>query len=97
MRRVKLSFAAGVEVEFMDRERGLPAGRRVGWEGHEVSGRRLRVRGCEKTSWLKQVSELLRGHGYEVICVDSLRKDFIPTHGRQGACRRSASCLMRAP
>jgi energy-coupling factor transporter ATP-binding protein EcfA2 len=77
MRKVKLSFAAGVEVEFTDRERALQ--QVVEWA---EKGTRFPVvvfgpEGCGKTAWLKQAAVLLREHGYEVVYVDPLRRDFI--------------------
>jgi KaiC/GvpD/RAD55 family RecA-like ATPase len=77
MRRVKLSFAAGVEVEFTDRDRALQ--QVVEWAER---GTRFPVvvfgpEGCGKTAWLKQAAELLREHGYEAIYVDPMHKDFI--------------------
>jgi len=76
VRRVKLSFAKGVEVEFRDRERAI----------HQVeefaeSGTRHPVvvfgpEGCGKTAWLKQAAETLRELGFEAIYVDPMRKDF---------------------
>jgi hypothetical protein len=77
MRRVKLSFAAGVEVEFTDRDRAI---RQV--EEFAERGTRFPVvvfgpEGCGKTAWLKQAAELLRELGFEAIYVDPMRKDFI--------------------
>jgi KaiC/GvpD/RAD55 family RecA-like ATPase len=77
MRRVKLSFAAGVEVEFTDRDRALQ--QVVEWAER---GTRFPVvvfgpEGCGKTAWLKQAAEVLREHGYEAIYVDPMHKDFV--------------------
>jgi KaiC/GvpD/RAD55 family RecA-like ATPase len=77
MRRVKLSFAAGIEVEFTDRDRALQ--QVVEWAER---GTRFPVvvfgpEGCGKTAWLKQAAEALRELGFEAIYVDPMRKDFI--------------------
>jgi hypothetical protein len=77
MRRVKLSFAAGVEVEFTDREGAV---RQV--EEWSERGTRFPIvvfgpEGCGKTAWLKQAAEMLREHGYEAIYVDPMHKEFI--------------------
>jgi hypothetical protein len=76
MRRVKLSFAAGVEVEFTDRDRAIRQveewSERGTWSPVVVFG----PEGCGKTAWLKQAAEMLREHGYEAIYVDPMRRDF---------------------
>ncbi len=76
MKKVKLDFA-GLEIEFCNRERALrqveELAERGTWHPLVVFG----PEGCGKTAWLKQAAELLRGHGYEVIYVDPMRKDFI--------------------
>jgi predicted AAA+ superfamily ATPase len=61
MRRVKLSFAAGVEVEFTDRDRAI---RQV--EEFAEGGTRFPIvvfgpEGCGKTAWLKQAAEAVEG------------------------------------
>jgi len=77
VKRVRLSFAKDVEIEFCDRESAI---RQV--EGFAERGTRHPVvvfgpEGCGKTAWLKQATELLRGLGFEAIYVDPMRKDFI--------------------
>jgi hypothetical protein len=76
MKRIKLPFAAGLEVEFCDRERAI---KQV--EGFAERGTRFPVvvfgpEGCGKTAWLEQAAELLRGLGFEAIYVDPMRKEF---------------------
>jgi ABC-type cobalamin/Fe3+-siderophores transport system ATPase subunit len=77
VKRVRLSFAKDVEIEFCDREGAI---RQV--EGFAERGTRHPVvvfgpEGCGKTAWLKQATELLRELGFEAIYVDPMRKDFI--------------------
>ena len=77
MKRVRLSFAKDVEIEFCDRESAI---RQI--EGFAERGTRHPVvvfgpEGCGKTAWLKQATELLREIGFEAIYVDPMRKDFI--------------------
>ena len=77
MKRVRLSFAAGVEVEFCDRERAI---RQV--EDFAERGTRFPVvvfgpEGCGKTAWLRQATETLRELGFEAIYVDPLRREFV--------------------
>ena len=76
MKRVKLTFASDVEVEFCDRQRALEQ-----VEGFAEKGTRFPVvvfgpEGCGKTAWLKQAAEALREMGFEAIYVDPMRRDF---------------------
>jgi len=77
VKRVRLSFAAGVAVEFCDRERAI---RQV--EDFAERGTRFPVvvfgpEGCGKTAWLRQATETLRELGFEAIYVDPLRREFV--------------------
>jgi energy-coupling factor transporter ATP-binding protein EcfA2 len=76
MRRVKLSFAAGVEVEFTDRDRALQQVVEWAEEGTRFPVVVFGPEGCGKTAWLKQAAEMLRELGYEAIYVDPMRKEF---------------------
>jgi energy-coupling factor transporter ATP-binding protein EcfA2 len=76
MRRVKIPFAPGLEVEFTDRERGV--GQVLEWAERGV---RLPVvvfgpEGCGKTSLLLQATEILKEMGYSVIYFNPLRRRF---------------------
>jgi energy-coupling factor transporter ATP-binding protein EcfA2 len=77
MRRVKLSFAAGVEVEFTDRDRALQQVVEWAEEGTRFPVVVFGPEGCGKTAWLKQAAEMLRELGYEAIYVDPMHKEFI--------------------
>ena len=77
MKRVKLPFIPGLEVEFVNREYAL---KQV--EGFSEKGTRYPVvvfgpEGCGKTALLKQATEVFRELGFDVIYVDPLRRDFI--------------------
>ena len=76
MKRIKLAFAPGLEVEFVDREMALKKME----EWAERSTRFPQVvfgpEGCGKTAWLRQSAVLLKELGYHVIYVDPLRKHF---------------------
>ncbi|AEM38331.1 AAA ATPase [Pyrolobus fumarii 1A] len=74
-RRVRLVFAPGLTVEFVDRERGL---RQV--EGLAGRGTRFPVviygpEGCGKTAFLRQVFEVLKSLGYSVVYVNPLGRE----------------------
>jgi hypothetical protein len=76
VRRVRLRFAPGLEVEFTDRGRGI---RQV----YELAERGTRApvvvygpEGCGKTAWLRQASEVLREEGYDVIYINVLQREY---------------------
>jgi len=73
VRRIKLSFA-GLEVEFVDRDRAIQQviewGERGMWFPIVVFG----PEGCGKTAWLRQAAEVLRERGYEVFYIHPLDK-----------------------
>jgi hypothetical protein len=73
VRRIKLSFA-DLEVEFVDRDRGIEQvlewSERGTWFPVVVFG----PEGCGKSAWLKQAAEVLREGGYEVFYIHPLDK-----------------------
>ena len=77
MNRVKLLFIPGLEVEFVNRDRGIK--QIIEWS---VKSTRFPIvvfgpEGCGKTAWLKQAALVLRDLGFETIYVDPLRRDYI--------------------
>jgi len=76
LKKVKLSFAPGLEVEFIDREKGIEQiferAERGTWQPVVVFG----PEGCGKTSLLLQAVEILREQGYSVIYFNPLRRGF---------------------
>jgi energy-coupling factor transporter ATP-binding protein EcfA2 len=76
LRRVKLPFAPGLEVEFTDRVKGIEQVfewvERGTWQPVVVFG----PEGCGKTSLLLQAVEILREQGYSVIYFNPLRRRF---------------------
>jgi len=76
MRRVKLSFARGLEVEFCDRERAIQQIEEIAREGTRLPVVVYGPEGCGKTAWLKQSVEALRDLGFEAIYIDPLHRVF---------------------
>jgi len=77
MRRLKLSFAPRLEVEFADRERGIQQVSEWAERGTRFPIVVFGPEGCGKTAWLKQSAELLRERGFDAVYVDPLRRDFV--------------------
>uniref|UniRef100_A0A7J2U0T4 AAA family ATPase n=1 Tax=Ignisphaera aggregans TaxID=334771 RepID=A0A7J2U0T4_9CREN len=74
VKRVRLSFAPGLEVEFVDRDKAIQ--QVIEWSER---GTRFPIvvfgpEGCGKSAWLKQAAEVLRERGYEVFYIHPLDK-----------------------
>lgn len=76
MKRVKLSFAKGLEVEFADGGRAIKHVEEFAEEGTRYPVVVFGPEGCGKSSWLKQAVEVLREAGYDTIYIDPLHKEF---------------------
>ena len=96
MKRVKLSFAKGVEVEFCDRERALEQVKRFAERGTRFPVVVFGPEGCGKTAWLKQATETFRELGFEAIYVDPIRKDFIARTDVEEVVKRFAEAATEA-
>ena len=71
-RRVRLVFAPGVEVEFVDRERGLRQVKELAERGTRFPLVVYGPEGCGKTAFLRQALEVLKSLGYSVVYVNPL-------------------------
>ena len=76
MRRVRLPFAPGLEVEFTDRARAVEQVRELAERGTRYPVVVFGPEGCGKTAWLRQAAGVLRELGFEAIYVDPLHRDF---------------------
>ena len=79
MRRVRLSFLPGLEIEFTDRDVAL---RQVEDWARESTRWPIVVfgpEGCGKSAFLRQATVMLRDLGYDVVYIDPLHRFFI-TH-----------------
>jgi hypothetical protein len=75
--RIRLPFAPELEVEFVDRRRALE--QVIEWSERDTEYPVVIFgpEGCGKTSFLKQIAEILREGGYDVIYVDPINMSFI--------------------
>jgi hypothetical protein len=96
VRRIKLSFLPGLEVEFTDRDGAL---RQVeDWAGE---GTRWPIvifgpEGCGKSAFLRQAAAMLRDLGYDVIYVDPLHRFFTAHTDVDEVVRRLADAASEA-
>jgi len=72
VRRIRLRFALGVEVEFADRERAIRQLEDVAARGTRLPLVVFGPEGCGKTALFRQAMEVFKDHGYTVIYVDPL-------------------------
>ncbi|MCC6019545.1 MAG: ATP-binding protein [Candidatus Verstraetearchaeota archaeon] len=96
MRRVKLSFATGVEVDFCDRDRAIKQVEDFAERGTRFPVVVFGPEGCGKTAWLKQAAEVLKGFGFSVIYFNPVRREFLAEVGIEGIERRALEVLKQA-
>jgi hypothetical protein len=76
VKKVKLSFVPGLEIEFVDRVRGIEQvlewGEKSTWHPIVVFG----PEGCGKTAWLKQATEILKEMNFDVVYINPMYKEF---------------------
>ena len=96
MERIKLPFAPGLEVEFVDRELALKKMEEWAREGMVNVQLVFGPEGCGKTAWLRQSAVLLKELGYHVIYVDPLRKYFEAYTDVKEVARRLADAAAEA-
>jgi predicted AAA+ superfamily ATPase len=70
--KIKLLFAPGLEVEFVDRERAIKQVEEFAEKGTRFPIVVFGPEGCGKTAWLKQATFILRELGFEAIYIDPL-------------------------
>uniref|UniRef100_UPI000AC3D702 ATP-binding protein n=1 Tax=Vulcanisaeta sp. JCM 14467 TaxID=1295370 RepID=UPI000AC3D702 len=81
MRRIQLSFAPHIEVEFVDREQALRKIEEWAEKGMVDVQLVYGPEGCGKTAWLKQSVELLKELDFDVIYVNPIEKEMMMETG----------------
>jgi ABC-type cobalamin/Fe3+-siderophores transport system ATPase subunit len=76
VKRVRLSFVPGLEVEFVDRDKAIQQVVDWGRRGTRLPIVVFGPEGCGKTAWLKQAAEVLKEMSYDVIYIDALHREF---------------------
>jgi len=93
VRRVRLPFAPGLEVEFTDRARAVEQVRELAERGTWYPLVVFGPEGCGKTAWLLQAVEVLRETGFSVIYFNPLRRDFVAEVGIRSIEERAREVL----
>ncbi|MEM0277902.1 ATP-binding protein [Pyrobaculum sp.] len=76
MKRIRLTLASNLEVEFADRDLALKRMEEWAEKGTTLPKVVFGPEGCGKTAWLRQSAVLLRELGFHVIYVDPLYRYF---------------------
>ena len=77
VKRVKLSFAPGLEVEFSDRDRAISQIYEFAEKGTRTPIVVYGPEGCGKSAWLNQAVEVLKEQGFDAIYINILQKEHI--------------------
>jgi hypothetical protein len=72
MRRVRLSFVPGLDIEFVDRDRAIQQVLEWSERGTRFPVVVFGPEGCGKSAWLRQAAEVLSEEGYEVFYIHPL-------------------------
>jgi len=96
VRRIRLSFAKGVEVEFCDRERAIKQVVELAERGTRHPLVVFGPEGCGKTAWLRQSVEALKELGFGVIYFNPMRRDFLTEVGLKSLEERVSELLRGA-
>jgi len=76
VKRIKLMFAPGLEVDFVDRNRAVEQIYKFCEKGTAAPVVVYGPEGCGKSAWLKQSCEILKEKGFEVIYVDVIHREY---------------------
>jgi dephospho-CoA kinase len=76
VKRIKLRFAPGLEVDFVDRNRAVEQIYKFCEKGTAAPVVVYGPEGCGKSAWLKQACEILKEKGFEVIYVDVIHREY---------------------
>jgi hypothetical protein len=75
VKRVRLKFAPGLEVEFVDRDRAVEQVYEFAEKGTRTPVVVFGPEGCGKTAWFKQAAEILREQGFDVMYINVLQRE----------------------
>ena len=96
MRRLRLSFVKGLDVEFIDREQAIKRVEEWAREGMVNVQVVFGPEGCGKTAWLKQSAEILRELGFEVVYINPIEKEVLVETGIEDVKKKMMSIITEA-
>jgi GTPase SAR1 family protein len=77
VKRVRLSFVPGLEIEFVDRVRGIEQVVEWGEKSARLPIVVFGPEGCGKSAWLRQAVEVLKEMNFDVVYIDALHREFL--------------------
>jgi energy-coupling factor transporter ATP-binding protein EcfA2 len=77
VKRVRLRFVPGLEIEFTDRNRGVEQVYELAEKGTRLPIVVFGPEGCGKSAWLKQVAEVLKENKFNVIYTDVVHGEYV--------------------
>ena len=81
MKKARLSFAPGLDIEFVDRDRAIQQVLKFAEKGTRFPIVVFGPEGCGKTAWLKQSIEILKNIEFDVIYFNPMRREFFAEVG----------------
>ena len=96
VKRVRLPFALGVVIEFVDRERALKQVYELAEKGTRLPLVVFGPEGCGKTAWLLQAAEVFRELGFGVLYINPLRRRFEVEVGVEDLRRKALELVKEA-
>jgi predicted AAA+ superfamily ATPase len=96
MKKVRLSFAPGLQVEFTSRDRAIQQVLEWSEKGTRFPIVAFGPEGCGKTAWLKQAAEILHEKEYDVVYVNPLQKEYLAYVGVKEVAERLAEIAVKA-
>jgi len=96
VKKVRLEFAPGLEVEFTDRGRAVEQVYELAEKGTRLPVVVFGPEGCGKTAWLIQAVEVLKDLGYGVVYFNPLRKRFEAEVGVEDLRRKALEVVREA-
>jgi hypothetical protein len=96
VKRVRLRFAKGLEIEFVDRDRAIEQIHRFSERGTRFPVIVYGPEGCGKSAWLRQATEVFREQDFDVIYVDFMHREFVTHTGVKEVGERLAKVVAEA-
>ncbi|MEM1610746.1 MAG: ATP-binding protein [Sulfolobales archaeon] len=81
MKRIRLEFVRGLEIEFIDRDRGVKQILDLAERGTRFPLVVFGPEGCGKSAWMRQASEIFREFGFDVIYINPIERRIIAEVG----------------